>query len=137
MLKGPLPPGCVRTFFICNLIILLFLVYFFFIDRLTECSLRHAGPQLHGQGRLHQDEKKMFVAYGMFVHILDLFYSSVVARETMGTKSSIYARLKSTNNARMTKYRRTEILWLNKLRLNRAIQPAQVSRAYYVFVIWG
>jgi hypothetical protein len=86
---------------------------------------------------LHQDEKKMFVAYGMFVHILDLFYSSVGARVPMGTKSSIYALFKSTNNARMTKYRRTEILWLNKLRLNRAIQPAQVSRAYYVFVIWG
>ena len=37
----------------------------------------------------------------------------------------------------MTKYRRTEILWLNKLRLNRAIQPAQVSRAYYFFCYLG
>ena len=137
MLKGPLPPGCVRTFFSYIVYIFSSLYFLIVIFCLTECSLRHAGPQLHGQGRLHQDEKKLFVAYGMFVHILDLFYSSVVARETMGTKSSIYARFKSTNNARMTKYRRTEILWLNKLRLNRAIQPAQVSRAYYVFVIWG
>ena len=95
MLKGPLPPGCVRTFFYILSFILFKHIYFIFVFCLTECSLRHAGPQLHGQGRLHQDEKKLFVAYGMFVHILDLFYSSVVARETMGTKSSIYALFKA------------------------------------------
>ena len=62
---------------------------------LTECSLRHAGPQLHGQGRLHQDKIKMFVAYGMFVCIINLFFNSVGARVPMGMKFIIQVLFKT------------------------------------------